>query len=29
MARMEGFQRGLEAEVLAKDRVLRARLLGD
>lgn len=29
MARVEAFQHGLEAEVLAKDRALRARLLGD
>ncbi len=29
MARMEAFQAGLEAEVQAKDRALRARLLGD
>ena len=29
MARVEVFQHGLEAEVLAKDRALRARLLGD
>ena len=28
-ARMAGFQGGLEAEVLAKDRALRARLLGE
>ena len=29
MARMEAFQAGLEAEVQAKDRALRARLLGE